>query len=94
MGLNLLPGFRRHLRKRLGHALACTHITELARVLPTAMLQTFAGEVIDTRGDALGPSQPFQINRCHALRRGGEAVRQHYPRWYKPPSPAAAQPAD
>lgn len=94
VGLNLLQGFRRHLRERLGHGLACTHITELAQVLPTAVVQAFAGEVIDTRGDAQGASQPFQIDRCHALRSDGEAVRKHYPRWYKPASPAAAPPAD
>lgn len=94
VGLNLLQGFRRHLRERLGHALACTHITELAQVLPTAVVQAFAGEVIDTRGDTEGASQPFQIDRCHALRSDGEAVRLHYPRWYKPASPAAAQAAD
>jgi len=94
VGLNLLQGFRRQLRERLGHALACTHITELAQVLPTAVVQAFAGEVIDTRGEAEGASQPFQIDRCHALRSDGEAVRQHYPRWHQPASPAAAPPAD
>jgi hypothetical protein len=41
-----------------------------------------------------GASQPFQIDRCHALRSDGEAVRQHYPRWHQPASPAAAPPAD
>ena len=53
------------------------------------MVQAFAGEVIDTRGTAEGASQPFQIDRCHALRSDGEVVRLHYPRWYRP----VAQPA-
>jgi hypothetical protein len=90
VGLNLLKNFRQALRERLGGVLGCTHITELAQVLPTAVVQAFAGEVIDTRGTADGASQPFQIDRCHALRRDGEVVRLHYPRWYR----AAAAPSD
>ncbi len=83
-GLNLLRDFRRELRRRVGGVLGCTHLTELAQVLPTAVVQAFAGEVIDTRGIADDASQPFQIDRCHALASGGEVVRLHYPRWYRP----------
>lgn len=89
VGLNLLRDFRRQLRERLGGVQGCTHISELALVLPTAVVQGFAGEVIDTRGTEEGATQPFQIDRCHALRSSGEAVRVHYPRWYRP-GPAAA----
>jgi len=81
VGLNLLQGFRAALRERVGGVLGCTHITELAQVLPTAVVQAFAGEVIDTRGD--GAERPFQIDRCHALRADGEAVRLYYPRWVR-----------
>ncbi|MBE0550062.1 MAG: DUF2889 domain-containing protein [Rubrivivax sp.] len=83
VGLNLLQNFRQALRQRVGGALGCTHITELAQVLPTAVVQAFAGEVIDTRGHADGASQPFQIDRCHALKSEGEVVRLHYPRWHR-----------
>jgi hypothetical protein len=88
VGLNLLQGFRQALRERVGGVLGCTHLTELAQVLPTAVVQAFAGEVIDTRGTAEGASQPFQIDRCHALRSDGAAVRTHYPRWYRPAASA------
>jgi hypothetical protein len=84
VGLNLLKDFRQHLRERVGGVLGCTHITELAQVLPTAVVQGFVGEVLDTRGTAAGASKPFQIDRCHALKSSGEAVRLHYPRWYVP----------
>ncbi len=96
VGLNLMRDFRKHLQLRVGGTQACTHITELALVLPTAVVQAFAGEVIDTRGDADGARQPFQIDRCHALVKEGETVRLHYPRWYRAPStaPAAATASD
>lgn len=88
VGLNLLQQFRRQLRERVGGVLGCTHLTELAQVLPTAVVQAMAGEVIDTRGAADGASQPFQIDRCHALRSDGPVVREHHPRWYRPaPAP-------
>jgi len=88
-GLNLMQGFRKAVRDRVGGAQGCTHLTELAQILPTAVMQAFAGEVIDVRGDAPDGAQPFQIDRCHALRSDGEAVRTHYPRWYRP-KPAAS----
>jgi hypothetical protein len=84
VGMNLLQNFRHALRQKLGGVLGCTHITELAQTLPTAVVQAFAGEVIDTRGTAEGAQQPFQIDRCHALRADGDIVRLHHPRWYRP----------
>jgi hypothetical protein len=82
-GLNLLQGFRAALRERVGGVLGCTHITELAQVLPTAVVQAFAGEMIDTRGE--GDERPFQIDRCHALRADGPTVQRYYARWYLAP---------
>ena len=92
VGLNLMQNFRQALRERVGGVLGCTHLTELAQVLPTAVVQAFVGEVIDARGSTDGARQPFQIDRCHALRADGEVVRQHFPRWWRPPVPAAAEP--
>jgi len=83
-GLNLMKGFRRAVHERLGGVAGCTHLTELTQVLPTAVVQAFAGDVINTRGDGLDAEQPFQLDRCHALRTDGNAVRTYYPRWYKP----------
>ena len=84
VGLNLAKQFRQNLRERLGGVLGCTHITELSQALPTAVIQAFAGDVIDTRGTAENAKQPFQIDRCHALRSDGDVVRLHHPRWYRP----------
>jgi hypothetical protein len=100
VGLNLTQDFRRHLRERLGGAHGCTHLTELASVLPTAAIQAFAGEVIKTQ-DASQPAtdeaaqrKPFQLDRCHALRSDGPTVAQFYPRWYRAPRGAAPAQTD
>ena len=87
VGLNLLQGFRQALRERVGGVQGCTHITELAQVLPTAVVQAFAGEVIDTLGDGADAQKPFQIDRCHALRSDGPTVLAHYPRWHVSAAP-------
>ena len=92
-GLNLLRGFRHAVKERLGGVLGCTHLTELAQVLPTAVIQGFAGEVIDTRGHAESSAKPFQLDRCHDLRGKDPAVRAYYPRWYRPPASVASEPA-
>ena len=84
VGLNLLKGFRHAVRERLGGIAGCTHLTELAAVLPTATIQAFAGDVMPTRDglqDDEAQHPPFQLDRCHALRRDGAAVAKYYPRW-------------
>lgn len=84
VGLNLFKGFRDGVKRRLSGINGCTHITELAMVLPTAAVQAFAGDVLDTRDGADADDQahkPFQLDRCHALRSDGEAVAKFYPRW-------------
>lgn len=82
VGLNLMRGFRHAVRERLGGSAACTHLTELTQVLPTAVVQAFAGDVLNTReGDS--EQRPFQLDGCHALRSDGPAVKVHYPRWYR-----------
>ncbi len=90
IGMNLLRGFSHAVKQHLHGVLGCTHITELTRVLPTAAIQAFAGEVI--RPEAGDREQPFQLDRCHALRVDGPAVLRYYPRWWK--SHATGAPAD
>ena len=90
VGLNLLKGFRREVQQRLGGVQGCTHINELSLVLPTAVVQAFAGTVIDVRGASEDSPQPFQIDRCHALRAEGDVVKVFFPRWHRPSERDAA----
>lgn len=90
IGLNLMRGFRLGLKERLSGTAGCTHLTELAQILPTAVVQAFSGDVLDTRdgGDNEAAAftteqaeKPFQLDRCHALQSAGPAVAKFYPRW-------------
>ena len=85
VGLNLMRRFRADVKERLGGIAGCTHLTEMAQVLPTAAMQALAGEVFGTRDAAsndTGTDKPLQLDRCHALRTDGAAVALYYPRWY------------
>jgi hypothetical protein len=86
VGLNLMKSFRHELKQRLSGIAGCTHLTELAQILPTAAVQAFANDVWATNDaateDAGVPhSKPFQLDKCHALRTDGGAVARFYPRW-------------
>ncbi len=81
VGLNLLRNFRSAVRERVGGSQGCTHITELAGVLPTAAIQAFAGEVVFL--DQESETMPLHLDRCRALRLDGAVVARLYPRWYR-----------
>ena len=89
VGLNLGRDFRRQAHVRLGAVRGCAHLTELAQVLPTAAIQAMSHERggVDTRERDAARAQraPSHLDRCHALARDGDVVRQHYPQWYLPP---------
>ncbi|MGQ0545610.1 MAG: DUF2889 domain-containing protein [Betaproteobacteria bacterium] len=80
IGLCLLKDFRKSVLERLGGVRGCTHLTEMLTGMPTAAIQTFAGEMPEEREDG---TRPFQLDRCIALETGGDTVKRWYPRWYK-----------
>ena len=80
IGLSLIKGFRKSAAEILGGIRGCTHLTEMLAGLPTAAIQTFAGETPEERDDG---RRPFQLDQCHALETGTETVRKWYPKWYR-----------
>ena len=80
IGLNLTRDFKKKARELLGGVRGCTHITEMLDGLPTAAIQTFAGEVPEDRGDGV---KPFQLDQCHALETTTPTVKKWYPKWHR-----------
>ena len=80
VGLNLVRGFRKRVKELFGDVKGCTHLSEMLGGLPTAAIQTFAGEMPEEREDG---RKPFQLDQCHALDTNGETVKKWYPKWYK-----------
>jgi hypothetical protein len=80
VGLNLIKDFRKRTRELLGGVRGCTHITEMIGGLPTAAIQTFAGEMPEEKEDG---SKPFQLDQCQALETTSDTVKVWYPKWYR-----------
>ena len=80
VGLCLLKDFRKRVRELLGGVRGCTHLTEMLAGMPTAAIQSFAGETKEDRDDG---TRPFQLGQCLALETSGETVKKWYPKWYK-----------
>ena len=80
IGLSLIKDFRRKTRELLGGVRGCTHLTEMLGGLPTAAIQTFAGEQREERGDG---RKPFQLDQCHALETTTDTVKTLYPKWHR-----------
>ncbi|MBK6864406.1 MAG: DUF2889 domain-containing protein [Ideonella sp.] len=85
-GLNLGPGFMKQVRERFGAGAGCTHLTELLGPAVTTAMQTVwhVRDQLSMPKSLRRPSQsldgrPPEVDRCHALRMDGQAVRQHYP---------------
>jgi len=84
VGMNLLKRFRNQVRERFGRTAGCTHLNELAGLLPTVAMQTMAGRARKAQDRATGAAKkPFQLEGCHALRLDGPVVQEHYPQWYE-----------
>ena len=80
IGFNLVRGFRQRVAESLGGIKGCTHLTEMLAGLPTAAIQTFAGETSEERQDG---GKPFQLDQCHALETSSQTVKQWYPKWHR-----------
>jgi len=83
VGMNLLKSFRQAVKERFARTKGCSHITELAGVLPTVALQSMANERHKPEGVPTD-KRPFQLEGCHALRLDGPVVEEFYPQWYVP----------
>jgi hypothetical protein len=80
IGLNLAKEFRKRANELLGGVRGCTHLTEMLAGMPTAAVQSFAGEMKEEHDDG---SKPFQLDQCHALQTTADTVRKWYPKWYR-----------
>lgn len=83
-GVRIGPGWRREVARRLGGVQGCTHLVELLGPLATTAMQT----ILPRRRclDPISDKPPGHLDTCHALRRDGPVVREHYPDWYTGPT--------
>jgi len=83
VGTNLLKGFRQEVASRIPASDRCSHLSELATLLPTLAIQTLMKKMSleESRGSALH-SKPLKIDGCLAWRNDGPLVLKYYPQWH------------
>lgn len=91
VGMNLLRNFRQVVKDRFGRTAGCSHLSELAYVLPTVAVQTMANQRRKEKQASTTQQEkrPFQLDGCHALRVDGEVAKEFYPKWYVAPTARA-----
>ncbi|MGH8786889.1 MAG: DUF2889 domain-containing protein [Cupriavidus necator] len=92
VGANLLKGFRQEISKRISAHERCSHLSELAALLPTLAVQTILQAKIVDEVETQPSSRPLKIGGCHAWREDGPLVMKHYPQWYRQPVASGDQP--
>ncbi|TMS58265.1 DUF2889 domain-containing protein [Imbroritus primus] len=85
VGANLLKGFRQEVAKRIPSYDRCSHLSELATLMPTLAVQTMLQGKMVAEGDTLPTSRPLKIGGCHAWREDGPMVLKYYPQWHRQP---------
>ncbi|NYT64993.1 DUF2889 domain-containing protein [Alcaligenaceae bacterium] len=88
VGMNLLRNFRQVVKDRYGRTAGCSHLSELAYVLPTVAVQTMANQRRKEKQTSTTQQEkrPFQLDGCHALRVDGDVAKEFYPKWYVAPA--------
>lgn len=84
-GLTIGPGWRREIKRIMGGAKGCTHLSDL---LQGPMAVTAFQTVIPARAKRNKPddgSTPGLINTCHAFREDGPIVQREWPKHFVDP---------
>jgi len=86
IGLNLFKGFRKEVARVMPASDRCSHLSELAGLLPTLLIQSLMREQAEKelRGEGLD-TRPAKIGGCHAWQEDSVAVKELYPQWYRNP---------
>ena len=79
VGVRVARGYRDAIRRLFGRTAGCTHMSELAAVMGSAVLQALWSQMTQDADE-----KPFSIDGCHALKSSGPQVAQFFPRWYRP----------
>ncbi len=82
IGIKMGRGWRQNLRKRLGGAEGCTHLTEMLQAMATVAYQTLYPVRAKKAAEDPRPGKPPLIDTCHALRSDGEVVKAQWPEHY------------
>ena len=91
VGENIAKGWREVVRRRIGRAEGCTHLSELLGPAVTTLFQTISSGRDPNGRDTLENQQgsgkrPFFIGGCHSWRTDGPIVADKFPQFATKPA--------
>jgi hypothetical protein len=91
VGENIAKGWREVVRRRIGRAEGCTHLSELLGPAVTTLFQTISSGRDPNGRDTLENQQasgkrPFFIGGCHSWRSDGPIVADKFPQFATKPA--------
>ena len=91
VGENIAKGWREVVRRRIGRAEGCTHLSELLGPAVTTLFQTISSGRDPNGRDTLENQQnsgkrPFFIGGCHSWRSDGPIVADKFPQFATSPT--------
>lgn len=83
VGLAMVNGWSKEIKKRLGGSQCCTHLMELLIPMATTAFQSLSAtsRTQPERLDATG--RPKKIDSCYAYSADGELVQREWPEYYR-----------
>jgi hypothetical protein len=93
VGLNVVGGFKKQVRARIGGTEGCTHVLALIEAMSNVAVHALAGKrrgadrdsMLSTYGTREGSAHPL-VNTCHSYAADSPIVAKMWPAQYRPPS--------
>jgi Protein of unknown function (DUF2889) len=91
VGLEILGGFKKRVRERIGGTQGCTHVVALIEAMSSVAVHALAGKrrnlgkeaMLGTYGTREAGRHPL-VDSCHSYAADSEIVRQLWPESYRP----------
>lgn len=85
-GIQIRPGWRKEINKRVGGVNGCTHLRELLGPVATTAFQAIYPIKArrDLKPDSRPQKPPLLLSTCHAYAPGSEVVKRLWPDYHRP----------
>ena len=79
VGLEIVPGWMRKVRQRIGGINGCTHLTELLQSIATTAFQTMSHEKFTRKNTE---TRPVLLDSCMSYASDSPVVKRDWPKFY------------
>jgi hypothetical protein len=84
VGLQIVGGFQRKVKERLGNTEGCTHLVDLVGTVATTAFQTVAGRAVKPAPGTI-KTKPALVDSCRGWAADGVVVKEVFPDFFTGP---------